>query len=241
MLGGSEGGDPAFSASELAARGIPALSVAYFRASGLPATLSNIPLEYFDAPLRWLRAQPGVDPDRLWSLGGSRGSEAAALIASEHPDLVHGLLDLSPSATADCAYVPAAHEQCPGPAWTRNGRPVPYTARWSTADPTDRRAAVIDVEKVEGPELTLCGGSDLLWESCRSSDAIQARLKKHRFAHPTLALSYPDAGHAVDFLVPYQPRVPARTGSLPTYGATPLANDRARADAWPQLLAFLRR
>ncbi|SEP73790.1 acyl-CoA thioesterase/BAAT N-terminal domain-containing protein [Microlunatus flavus] len=52
LLGGSEGGDPAIGAYLLAARGIPTLSVAYFEAPGLPSALRNIPLEYFDTPLR---------------------------------------------------------------------------------------------------------------------------------------------------------------------------------------------
>lgn len=69
VLGGSEGGDPAFSAMIPAARGIPALSV-----------------------------------------------------ASDRP----GLLDLSPSATANCAYVPGSRQFCPAPAWLRGGKPVPY-------------------------------------------------------------------------------------------------------------------
>lgn len=43
VMGGSEGGDPAYGATILAARGIPALSVAYFKAPGLPATWRTFP------------------------------------------------------------------------------------------------------------------------------------------------------------------------------------------------------
>ncbi len=240
VLGGSEGGDPAFSASILAARGVPALSVAYFKAPGLPSTLENIPLEYFDAPLRWLRRQPEVDPARVWISGGSRGSEAAALVAAGRPGLVHGLLDLSPSATANCAYVPGGHDLCPGPAWLRGGRPVPYTALLDTPAPTDQRRAVIPVEKIDGPVLTLCGGADLLWSSCAYADAIQRRLRQHHSRFPHLALSYPDAGHAVDLPMPFEPLAPLPADALPTYGSTPTANDQARADAWTKILAFVR-
>lgn len=96
------------------------------------------------------------------------------------------------------------------------------------------------MEKITGAVLTLCGGGDLLWSSCRYSDAIHRRLQDHQSRYPRLALAYPDAGHAVDFPMPYQPMAPAAANALPTYGATPTANEQARADAWPQLLAFVR-
>jgi dienelactone hydrolase len=240
VLGGSEGGDPVFSASVLAARGIPALSVAYFRAPGLPSALKDIPLEYFDAPLRWLRRQPEVDPARVWISGGSRGSEAAALVAAGRPGLVHGLLDLSPSATANCAYVPGGHTPCPGPAWLRDGRPVPYAGlAGATATGQESRSA-IPVERIDGPVLTLCGGADLLWSSCAYADAIQQRLQAHHTRFPHLALSYPDAGHAIDLPMPFEPMAPPAAAALPTYGSTPTANDQARADAWGKVLAFVR-
>jgi hypothetical protein len=77
FLGGSEGGLPFPPLAELlAARGYPTLGVAYFREPGLPQTLENIPLEYFQRALVWLRAQPQVEsePDRrarrlLWQPG----------------------------------------------------------------------------------------------------------------------------------------------------------------------------
>lgn len=53
VLGGSEGGNSGVVlAQALAARGIPALAVAYFAAPSLPQDLSAIPLEYFLRPLR---------------------------------------------------------------------------------------------------------------------------------------------------------------------------------------------
>jgi dienelactone hydrolase len=52
--------------------------------------------------------------------------------------------------------------------------------------------------------------------------------------------SYPAAGHGVGTLVPYEPESPSlQNGALE--GLTPLANDDARAQVWPRLLAFLAR
>jgi hypothetical protein len=77
-FGGSAGGlSFTLLARILAARGYPTLALAYFKAPGLPPTLSSIPLEYFAHALAWLRAQPDVDPSGIVVVGTSRGSEAA--------------------------------------------------------------------------------------------------------------------------------------------------------------------
>lgn len=63
IIGGSEGGNSgSLTGARLAAHGVHALSVAYFGEEGLPPHLSDIPLEYFEKALTWLRNQPGVDP-----------------------------------------------------------------------------------------------------------------------------------------------------------------------------------
>ena len=65
---------------------------------GLPSSLENIPLEYFERALRWLAKQPAVDPHRIVTFGSSRGGEASLLIASTFPRLVHGAVGYVPSA-----------------------------------------------------------------------------------------------------------------------------------------------
>jgi len=80
VFGGSEGGLSGVvieAAALLAARGYPALALAYFHEPGLPATLTDVPLEYFARAVRLLRSQPGVDPDHVLVQGASRGGEGA--------------------------------------------------------------------------------------------------------------------------------------------------------------------
>jgi hypothetical protein len=78
-FGGAEGGagTGTSEAEILAAHGYPALGLAYFGVAGRPESLDRIPLEYFATALRWLRAQPGVDPAHVLVWGVSRGGEAA--------------------------------------------------------------------------------------------------------------------------------------------------------------------
>jgi dienelactone hydrolase len=231
-FGGSEGGLSPYvlnTAELLASHGYPTLAIAYFGASGLPPTLLSIPLEYFAGAITWLRRQPGVDPGRVLTYGVSRGSEAALLLGVHYPDQVHGVVALVPSNVAICSY-----PGCTGPAWTLKGGPLPYTRQHFDPSPTDDPAAVIPVERIAGPMFLVCGGSDRTWVSCPYAQAIVGRLDANHVAYPHVLLSYPEAGHGVGDMAPYQPG-----STLYLSGSSPAANPLADAQAWPALLAFL--
>jgi pimeloyl-ACP methyl ester carboxylesterase len=119
QIGGSGGSYGHLPAALLASHGSPTLSLAYFKEPGLPQTPKDIPLEYFAKALRWLAAQPGVDPRRVIVYGVSRGGEAALLIGAMYPELVHGVIASTPSADVNGAF------PGPGDAWTLGGEPVP--------------------------------------------------------------------------------------------------------------------
>lgn len=241
LLGGSEGGNSQVVAAQAyAARGIPALAVAYFAAPGLPEHLSDIPLEYFVTALTWLRRQPRVDQAHVWVSGGSYGSEAALLLGAQHPDLVHGVLSLSGGNTVTCSIVPGTTTStCHQPPFTSGGKPVPFTRQFNNPSPTDVPAAIIPVEKIKGPVLALCGGADLEWDACQLSRAALDRREQHGTGRDDLLLSYPDAGHYVDFLIANRPINTAPDN--PNNGSTPQSNLQADADAWPKILARLTR
>ncbi|MDQ6882999.1 MAG: acyl-CoA thioesterase/BAAT N-terminal domain-containing protein [Candidatus Dormibacteraeota bacterium] len=226
VLGGSEGGlyFSALTARMLAAHGYPSLAVAYFGAAGLPSRLNNIPLEYFTRALTWIRQQPGVDSSHVLVYGISRGSEAALLLGANFPQLVNGVIALAPSDVVTSA------------AWTLAGKPVPFTGQLNEPHPTDP-SALIPVAKIQGPVFMACGGSDRVWSSCPYARAIGDELTAAHKGYPYTLLSYPQAGHGLGNLVPYA--LAGRMGTLD--GASPLANDLARAQAWPRLLDFLNR
>ena len=227
VFGGSEGGlyFSSLTARMLASHGYPSLAVAYFQAPGLPATLNNIPLEYFTKALTWIRQQPGVDSSHVLAYGISRGSEAALLLGANFPDLVNGVVALVPSDAATSS------------AWTLGGKPVPFTTEVNQARPSDNPAAVFPVARIKGPLFMICGGADRVWSSCPYAKQIAVELDTAHNGYPYSLLSYPQAGHGIGNLVPYL--MAGRTGTLD--GATPQANDLARAQAWPKLLDFLSR
>src|SRR6266540_3724877 len=85
LLGGAEGGMHEDDAALLAAHGYAALALAYYGLPGLPATLQNIALEYFEAALTFLQRHPHVRGDRFAVMGASKGGEAALLVAASPP------------------------------------------------------------------------------------------------------------------------------------------------------------
>jgi len=127
VWGGSERGlsEGPSMAALLASHGIPALALAYFDEPGLPCSLSNIPLEYFARAIRWLGSQPEVDRGRVWAMSGSRGSEAALLVASHWPQLVHGVVVSAPSSEIYGSIEGQCSTTAPA-AWTLDGAPLPH-------------------------------------------------------------------------------------------------------------------
>jgi dienelactone hydrolase len=236
VLGGSEGGNLVTSllASRLAADGFPALAVAYFGAPGLPQTLTDIPLEYFQGALAWLGKQPQVDPSRVVVLGISRGSEAALLLGVHDPDLVHGVIALVPSSVLlGCTPTFGSTDHCTGGAWSLGGKPLPYTEQFNQPSPTDVPAAVIPVERIAGPLLLACGGIDAIWRSCAYAEAIISRLDVKHNTNPHSSYTYLAAGHLVGALIPYEPGWSRHDTNIPS-------DEQAREQLWPHVLQFLK-
>jgi dienelactone hydrolase len=223
VMGGSEGGlyvGVRIAAALLAAHGHPALALAYFGEPGLPAQLRSIPLEYFRRALEWLRARPEVHGRRVVVQGTSYGGEAVLLIGATYPALVRGVIALVPDDWVDTSPAIGSY-----PAWTLHGNPVPVGA--------------IPVQNIRGPIFAVGGGADHLWPSGQHVADLKQDMGGHG-PRPTL-LVYPRAGHAVGTIVPYIPtftRVHSRFGQL-ELGGTRTADERAREDAWPKLLAWL--
>lgn len=256
VLGGSEGGLQAASGVGVGfvKQGYAVLSLAYFMDEGLPQSLENIPLEYFDKAVDWLKAQPGIDRDNIGIIGGSRGSEAALLVAARRPDI-----------KAVAAFAPSGivwqglNFQNPmnmGPAWTADGKALPFVApngmlyRPNAAmkpmfdhaiGEADTRADTnIPVENIKGPILLVSGKADALWPSYDMGERIVARLKDKKFRYPVQHLSYENAGHMVFMGDPSTKSADsmAKSPPNPMLGGTGEANLAAWKDNWPKTLAF---
>jgi hypothetical protein len=250
LLGGSEGGLQAGGGGPikpLTDEGYDVLYLCYFGCPGTPPHLANVPLETFDRALTFLRAQPGINPKRIAVVAGSKGAEAALLIASRDPRLKAVVAGM-PSSVAWPGVVNSLAMQ---PSWTAGGAPVPFLpyafasyARggifglYKDALPTipQHPDAVIPVERISGPILLICGEADALWPSCAMADQISDRLtSKGRPA--AKVLRYKDAGHQV-FGPPVDQTKPHEW--LASLGGSVDGNAAAREDAWPKVITFLR-
>ncbi|MFD7694707.1 acyl-CoA thioesterase/bile acid-CoA:amino acid N-acyltransferase family protein [Streptomyces sp. NPDC059805] len=222
LFGGSEGGRSFDGeAALLASRGHPALSLCYFACAGRPKELRDIELEYFVRAARLLRSRSGAERDGLAVVGGSRGSEAAQLLAQYHPDLVRDAVALAPGTRT----VFPGHDRV---SWTRAGRPV--------------RFETIPLDRVRGTVLAVAGDKDRLWRSSAAAESIAGRANASGTRHR--ALVYEGAGHGVSG-VPYQAagtyiHDPAADRWV-DLGGTQAADARAKADSWPRILRLLDR
>ncbi|MBT5186002.1 MAG: hypothetical protein HOM01_04290, partial [Kordiimonadaceae bacterium] len=173
VLTGSAGGKANDTSANLAALGYNVLALSYFDRDGssiIPETLEMIPLEYLEAPRRWLAARTkGVV---LYGL--SKGAEFALAAASYDDDYI-AVIALAPSKVVwqgipkDFSTVAKAPSS-----WSRNGKGlsfVPYLNKEeqektgidnrhqaSLTNVAAAEKALIKVENISIPLLLLSGG-----------------------------------------------------------------------------------
>ena len=266
LLGGSEGGLLEMWARTLAANGFACLTLAWFGHPGVPDELVEIPLEYFDRAVNWMKAQPKIKAGGLGLMGGSKGGEAALLVASRNSGF-----------RAVVALTPAAHmweghtmkffapDYRPVSSWSLGGKPLPYIPFKVTpaekeleqkgelasfvkffregltaADPETAEMAAIPVEKITAPILLISGTDDRIWPAEEFCAILMARLKKARFPYEVKHLSIEKGGHSS--CLPWL--VTANRGLLidgnPS-GGSPQADARGGYRSWAETIAFLHR
>ncbi|WP_161956848.1 acyl-CoA thioester hydrolase/BAAT C-terminal domain-containing protein [Sphingosinithalassobacter portus] len=250
VLGGSEGGEASAQAMgrRLAREGYGVLAIAWFGAEGLPTELQEIPLEYFRTAIDWIGDQPRADAAHIGIFGVSKGGEAVLLVAS-HDARIHAVVAAVPSSVVWPGINRANYMDIKS-GFSEGGKPLPYlpydTSRAFTgihdlyqrslANRDAHPDAIIPVERINGPVLLISAQDDALWPSTLMSEQVMARLDAHGFTPMHRHIAYPDAGHGIVSPEPV-------TGDESAYsqmGGTPAGNAAARADMWPQVVAFFR-
>ena len=265
LLGGSEGGLHERDAQVLAADGFTVLALAYFGAPGRPSGLVDIPLEYFFRALDVLTDQPRTNGERLGITGGSRGGEAALLVAA-HDDRIAAVVTVVGSgvATAGIDFERGALLDILGPpttnSWTLGGKPIPYLdyvvddalreqvarhrpVRLADAfppppdDPAELERVSICVENIRGPVLLLSADDDASWPSTPYSQVAVDRLSNHPYLveHRIFECGHTIAGSPGTSFTTTRSPGPGVTFEM---GGTPAANTAARAVAWQATVDF---
>ena len=266
-LGGVGGGLREGGAETLALEGFAALALAYFGVDPLPRELVEIPLEYFEGAIEWLKSQPEVDADRLAVVGNSKGGELALLLGATYPEDIKAVVGYAPSSVVwqGISFDREAYYGGPRSPWSLRGEPVPFVkfARPRTSEmvrlvgfyfgrqPIVGRifyeraldegpaiaAATIPVEKIGGPLLVISGTEDQMWPSTHLSEIAIERLEAHDHPFPREHLRYEGAGHMITL-----PRSEPPTSWSRRYevGGSREANEFANADSWTKVLGFLK-
>lgn len=265
-LGGAGGGLSEGGARTLASDGFAALALAYFGIDPLPEELVEIPLEYFERAIAWLKSQPGVDANRVGIVGNSKGGELALLLGATYPEEIKAVVAYAPSGIVwqGIPFDREVYHWGPRSPWSHRGEPVPFAGASGPsvqeilqmteslfggrpASPRgfyervlkDERAvsaASIAVEKINGPVLLISGTDDQLWPSTRLSEMVIERLKAHGHPFPSEHLRYEGAGHLIA-LPGYEPaRSWTRRYEL---GGSQEVNEAANADSWTKVRGFL--
>jgi len=253
VVGGSGGGIPEDMAGVLGSHGLAALAVAYFGVHPLPEELVEVPLDYVEAAMAWLRAQHGVQERRVHIIGRSRGAELA-LLAGATLGGVGSVVAYVPSGVTWWGWTQRGWS--PSPAWTYRGRRLPCPGRspgpgfdGTTGPaffrellrqrPAESSAAAIPVETIDGDVLLISGGDDQIWPSTDFAALVQERRRAAR--RSCRHLDYPSAGHMIGY--PFVPTptlvVHEATGRTIPLGGTVHANAAASADSWPHVLRVL--
>jgi hypothetical protein len=256
LLGGSEGGLGAGVARlgrALRDEGYAVLQLSYFRGPGQPGRLELVPLELFEQALDLLAARPEVDASRLAIIGGSKGAEAALIIAARRPD-IRAVVAGMPSSVSWQGIdwnVARMIVDPPGASWSLGGAPFPFLPygrpekpggpiidvyRAGLANLAEHPDAIIAVETIRAPVLLVCGEADTLWPSCPMAEDVRRRAEGAG-GPPVAVLAFKDAGHAV-FGIALEDGDP-RFERLASLGGTPQGNNLARRESWLAILSHL--
>jgi len=265
ILPGAEGGDGAGKrfGPILARLGYAAVSLPYYSPNwgsyGPPPEFTDLPGSFVDIrvdQLAVLKAElsktPGIDTDRIGLFAGSKGSEFALIAASRYP-WIKTVVAYAPSDLVWEGWgLETVTAEGTRSSFSFDGKPLPFMPyrgfveglqlgpkadlraihENGRADHPDREAAArIPVEAYRGKLMLVAGDQDHLWNSGRMSRNIVAT--RRAAGLETDALIYPEAGHDLG-------GASAEPRDDPRGGGTPEANAKARADAWPRVVAFLK-
>ncbi|MCV2351690.1 acyl-CoA thioester hydrolase/BAAT C-terminal domain-containing protein [Paucibacter sp. Y2R2-4] len=204
---GFGGSDPSWGFADangamMASNGIAVIGLVYFKTEpGLPATLDQIPMEYFISAVDYAQSLPEIDGQRIGVVSGSRGAEAGFLLAILDPR-IKSVVITTPSKVAWGGMTSSRS------AWTYQDQDIPalhlpdlpnipQIERFKIAlSETEKvKAATFAFEKIQGPILLISAENDQIWPGTAMSQDIMDYLKSHNFRYSAVHKSYP-TGHA---------------------------------------------
>lgn len=203
-------------------KGISAMAIAYINAPGLPDSFEQVPMESVERAALRLK-KDGYSKVGVWGI--SMGAELALLAGCYFPEVISCVIAASPIniSTQGLSKKDGIHFY-PCAAYSYRGKSLPYMAFsisgisklqllketlknkepgfYSYYEPLVKdpeEAAVIPVEKIQGPVLLISGEMDAMWPAKTAADFLIERLKEKKFPYEYQHLSYKHGSH---YMVP---------------------------------------
>lgn len=201
-LGGAEGGNAwasdywAAQRDEFISQGYAFLAIGYFGANNTPQELDRIALEGIYNAILEASSDPAINSQCVALIGGSKGAEAALLLASEYPD-IDAVVAMVPGSAVFAGHTTTMDTS----SFSLNGEPFDFVPVPWSATPAllkgDLRAAweemikneeamntaAIPVETIKGPIFFVSATRDEFWPSTEMSNAMEQRLTDEDFPH----------------------------------------------------------
>ena len=242
FTGGEKGMLPRIRIAEsFADAGICGIAVSLFGAPGLPAGADQIPLEYAENAVSWVRKQGRYKV--IAAYGMSMGTIFALLAARYFPEIDKLILcapthvafegsadkkhmsghSVATYCGADIPFVPLRlGDYKPGRYYDDERASLPVTGMWRSFrdayDCKDREAqAALPVEGVRAEVLIAAGTADEAWDSAYSAQYLAERMQKNGKTNYRLRL-FPDAGHLIG-MMPSKERYPGTYRMMPLIAA----------------------
>ena len=244
---GSHGGLLEFRAALLASHGFTVLALAFFGYKDLPKSFKDLDIEYFVEAIEWLASHDRVYQNGIGIVGVSFGAQMALQLAVECPRIAAVVAISSPHAILTSVKY--------------NGKSIGYKENWGKgenlkfvdentiyfAGSYDIESDVvkgveIEVEKIKGKVLVICGNDDHSLESSKMATRMEMRLAQHK--RPRFErVDYPGAGHLIE--VPYMPLCTVSFhksyGIYLLWGGKVVEHSAAQEHSWKAIREFLKK
>ena len=201
--------------------GIPALALALFKTKQTPKELSQVPVEFVEKAIGWLKKQGyqqvGID-------GTSKGSEMALVAASLFSALSCVIVRV-PSHFVSEGLTGSGKNKAPSgtSCWSYRGRELPYAPYRSRTfnilqmfmrekemhiitfnrDKDITPEILIPIENIKAPVLMLSSTHDEVWPSYESAVYMEKKLNEIGFPYPHKHIAYKHMSHAVLTRLPW--------------------------------------
>ena len=244
---GSHGGLLEFRAALLASHGFAVLALAFFAYKDLPKSFRDLDIEYFVEAVEWLASHDRVYQNGIGVVGVSFGAQMALQLAAECPRIAAAVAISS-------SHAILTPVKC-------KGKSIGYQKYWGKGenlkfvdedtlhfpgsydiDSDVIKGVEIEVEKIKGKVLVICGNDDHCLESSKMATRMEMRLAQHR--RPRFErVDYPGAGHLIE--VPYMPvctiSFNKSYGFYFLWGGKVVEHSAAQEHSWKAIREFLKK